>query len=305
MSTMSEVKVDEKEVISKLFRRECDDNEIQDYNAYFKHFTNQIADVPEGVENPAERAIEAIDKMRTNPKFSKQELCESLKMNSQNSAEQVNQIINCAVRVWLMINCRLPREQKSNLVEICWNDNETLHSFVDRVLGIPSADPGRLDETDEPNVADMRKEASDATGGFTHPLTGENLKRYSNIETVFTPYLDKHLSFNQTYYEVFEHRRWLLDTIAMWDTSSSITSTGTESKTSMDKNARTDKGASMDKDVSTGSQASAHSNASADSNKSKRFVPWKSTGCHANTKPEARKHVLIFLKAFPDPTRSP
>lgn len=143
-------------------------------------------------------------------------------------ADQVNRIINCAVRVWLMINCRLNDDARNSTV-LYWDDNESLLQFVDHTFRISPTENGKseLDETDR---NDMRKEALEATSRLTHRLTGMNLERYTNIKTVPTDYLHQHLNFDQTYFNAFKHRRWLLDTIAIHDKSETASeeSTATE-----------------------------------------------------------------------------
>lgn len=163
--------------------------------------------------------------------------------------EQVNRIINCAVRVWLMINCRLNDDARNSTV-LYWEENESLLHFIDRTFRISPTTHGKS-ELDATDWSDMRKEALEATGRLTYRLTGMNLERYTNIKTVPTDYLHQHLNFGQTYFNTFKHRRWLLDTIAIHD----------KSETSSENNTAAEDGGSP-KNGSTQTQSTNGSNPS-------------------------------------------
>lgn len=241
-------------VIKSLFQKDCSIHEIDEYDTYLKHYNKEMDLLGKrGVEDPSTRVTTAVKEMRSNPDKQKIEICRTLltTQNVQNyveqrgegqqegqqardrqaedpQADQVNRIINCAVRVWLMMNCRLNDDARNSTV-LYWDDNESLLQFVDRTFRISPTENGKseLDETDR---NDMRKEALEATSRLTHRLTGMNLERYTNIKTVPTDYLHQHLNFDQTYFNAFKHRRWLLDTIAIHDKSETASeeSTATE-----------------------------------------------------------------------------
>lgn len=247
-------------VIKSLFQKDCSIHEIDEYDTYFKHYNKEMDLLGKrGVEGPSTRVTTAMKEMRSHPDKQKIEICRTLLTtpNAQNSVEQrgegqqaqgrqaqesqtrgqqaedprvdqVNRIINCAVRVWLMIICRLNDDARNSTV-VYWDDNESLLQFVDRIFRISPTENGKY-ELNETDRNDMRKEALEATSQLTHRLTGMNLERYTNIKTVPTDYLHQHLNFDQTYFNAFKHRLWLLDTIAIHDKTETASeeSTATE-----------------------------------------------------------------------------
>lgn len=208
------------DVLFDLFEKQCPDDDIKDYDTYFKLYDAEVDALRLGklkVESPSEKVRRAVNEMRSNPNKTKDQIQTTLLEAGEGSEEQVNEIISCAVRVWLMIDCR-PEDGEQSIATHHWKDTEYLFDFVDRVFRIPPKDKNKP-EYEKTDQDDMRKEALEATSQLTYRLTGMNLERYSNIETRFTNYLDQHLFFGQTYFHPFRHRRWLLDTLAIWDMS--------------------------------------------------------------------------------------
>ncbi|KAJ3541755.1 hypothetical protein NM208_g4459 [Fusarium decemcellulare] len=225
-------------LIRALFDREVSDN-LWEYNDYFDHFDSRMKylngyrnlmtlHVTLDSEKLAQIAIKAVPEMKQSPSATRSDITRILELDGQltvpghgdNKAAILEYALDCVVWIWLMID----PEPGQSPQQRGWRDTRSLADFAHGTFypdqpapTYPSTPPTRDLEV----AAEITAENTQIQSSLTRPLTAANMKKLTNIHTMWNSRLDQHLQFStnpknkngQVY--VFPHHRWLLDTSSM------------------------------------------------------------------------------------------
>ena len=200
---------------------------MRQYDAYFQHWNKEQKTLG-GVSNPDRRILDVAAAMKAEPRVNKVDLENAAMRAGDCTAQQARSVVECTVRVVLMVDCKsgLRRgERRRRGRRRHWRDGEPLSDFISGVFypsgPPPPADPPLMEEQQQQQqnvpsrVADRLIEATNVNSRLTHWLTGHNLDRFSGLTIRWTSYLSDHLLLTETSIHLFQHKRWLLDTIAL------------------------------------------------------------------------------------------
>lgn len=214
-------------IIKQLFRFLDDDDDspidLRQYEKYIAFYEQEIWGLGSGCAPTV--LLEVINTMKGNPTITREQIFAKLKEDhAYIDSLDLQDTIDCAIRVWLMINSRSDRPDgtlSDGSVEQRWEDGQRLCDFVYGLFYPGKTAPGGVSNAQvhysEDLLAGMTKESDEIQTRLTHPLTAINLKRYSKVKICWAQYLPEHLEFHHNYRAllVFRHKRWLIDMVAL------------------------------------------------------------------------------------------
>lgn len=217
------------DIIRQLF---LDDNDeppadFGHYNKYIELYNRETRTLEAGCVPTV--LLAAIEKMKTTPATTRQAVFDHLTTEHGNiTAPNLQDTIDCAVRIWLMIDSRTNRPDgaiSDSGTPQRWKEEQRLCDFVYGLFYGGKKAPEGIIKIKEQREAHFSKdilsqyaqESADIQNRLTHKLTAVNLSRYPKIGIHFTSYLHDHLEFQDNYKDliVFEHKCWLKDAVAL------------------------------------------------------------------------------------------
>lgn len=196
------------------------------YNKYIELYNIETGTLADGC---VPIVLATIEKMKTTPATTRRAVFDHLTTEHGNIASaDLQDTIDCAVRIWLMVNSRTNRPDgtvSDGSIPQRWTEEQRLCDFVYGLFysrekapeGIIKIKEQRSIHPSRDTLSQYAQESAEIQSHLTHQLTAVNLSRYPKIGIHWTSYLPEHLNFQHNYMDliVFEHKCWLKDAVAL------------------------------------------------------------------------------------------